>query len=222
LTTELGEATVKSPAPRARSAWPSWGQFAAAVGFGLLLGTVARLGDQTGKDLAWVFNLGGPWFIIAFIYGARVRRVLAGAIGAALLMAVAVATYYLLAPSFDVPREAAAAVPLTVIWTFVGGVGGAAMGAGGALWQAATGARRAVGVALLAGVLAGEGLVQYLRLGRGGDFVFGIELALGLMLPFALLSDGREREWSLAVTAAMTVFAFFAVFVIRLFTKSLV
>lgn len=93
-------------------------------------------------------------------------------------------------------------------WIPIAIVGGAAFGAAG---FGSRSRRRAfvriASVALMSGMLAGEGSLWLLRRGNAGDLVFAAELALGAMLPWLLLRDRGEqvRAWWLAVAIGFAV-----------------
>ena len=210
-------ATTRSDAA---SWFPGWRRLLIVAGLGVALGLASRLGDRLPSDAAWLFNMIGPWAAVAFFVGARGRSSRAGAVlGAAVLLA-AVATYYAVTPvlvELRIARESLLAAP---VWALGGLIGGALYGAAGTWWRRGV-SLRPVGVALLGGLLAAEALVSFYRGGRSGDFLFGVELALGLALPWLLLDERRERGPAFGMVLVLSVGAFVAVSLIRTFTNSL-
>jgi hypothetical protein len=99
-------------------------------------------------------------------------------------------------------------------WIPIAIVGGAVFGAAGLGSRSKASALvRVVSIALISGTLAGEGLLWLVRRGNAGDFVFALEMIVGLMLPWLLLRDRTEqlRAWWGAVAIGVAVLAFEAV-----------
>jgi sulfite exporter TauE/SafE len=99
------------------------------------------------------------------------------------------------------------AIPIAII-------GGAVFGAAGLGSRSKASALvRVVSIAVMSGMLAGEGLLWLVRRGNAGDFVFALEMIVGLMLPWLLLRDRSEqvRAWWGAVAIGVAVLAFEAV-----------
>lgn len=213
----MGVMRVASTVSKPRSSeWLDGRGAAAAVLGGVALGVVSRYGDRLDSQFAWVLNIGGPWLVLAFVAGVIARRPRAGAEAGAALQTIAVGVYYVLAPTFHAAHEVDAVVRLTILWGLVGAVGGAALGWAGATWRTHSGSVRAVAVALLAGVLLGEGVLLFARPGRAGAKIFFLEIAVGALLPFIMLRDRTERFRCLLYTGGLALVAVASVVLIRL------
>jgi hypothetical protein len=170
----------------------------------------------------WVFNIGGPWLLLAFWLGTRARRVRDAVVAGGLALGIAVLTYYAFTPLYDPPAEIEQVPRLAGIWTAIAAVAGGGFGAAGGVWRLKAGRVRAAAVAVIGAAMAGEALVQYVRRGRSGEFLDGMEFAIGVLLPLLLLADVEERRTAYLVLLALTVLAYVATLVVRLTTGALV
>ena len=191
-----------------------------AVVVGLVIGAASRLGDRLPSDAAWFFNVIGPWALVSFWIGSRARGWRSGAVLGALVLLVGVAAYYGLTPLTLSRGRARSSLAAGPVWAVGALLGGALYGVAGSWWRRRT-PLGPVAVALLGGLLAAEGLLSFYRGGRSGDFLFGVESALGLVLPWMLLDERRERRFAFVLTLLLAVGAFGAVSLIRAVTNSL-
>jgi hypothetical protein len=196
------------------------GGFGASIGGGAALGAAAWLSDQLGDPLGLLLpaNAIGVWLAVAFVLGGSARTIPTGALRGLIGLLSAVAAYYLLFGFLGEGFRAIGASHAATIWGQVALVAGPLMGGAGAIWRHGTGWPRAIGVALLAAALIGEGIVfgssRFTRpdglAGDPGAWLYLAEAVIGLALPFALLR-GRERLWGYLATAALAVVAGLAI-----------
>ena len=172
---------------------------------GVLVGTVGWASDQGPRVVQWSSAIAAAWLVGAFVAGAlaggRVRAVLAGA-GT---IVVGVGTYYVLFHFVSGSLGLRYSVVVGVAWATVGVGIGAVLGWAGDAWRRRG---RALGVALLAGALAGESM---LLLGewehnRTARIVLAGELALGAVLPYLLARPKLARTITLTCAVAVAVF----------------
>ena len=185
----------------------------------MVLGVGCRIGDRLPQDVAWVFNLGAPWLAIAFGLGAGAKTLVEGGARGALAMAAAVVAYYVFASFFEKKTALLYPTALGALWLPVAVGGGAVFGTAGVAWRTRGPAVRVVSVALLAGVLIGEAGLMLLRPGHTGDFMFGAEWALGLVLPFVMLRKWREQAAAFVLAVGVSGLAFVVEQGLRLATR---
>jgi hypothetical protein len=182
---------------------------------------VSRLGDRLGGGFAWAFNIGGPWLAVAFVLGRYGRSFRDAAFRGALVLVTAVISYYAfvrfvehlpghLYRNYRSPSRLMTLVTGGPAWIPIAIIGGALLGVSG-LGSRSSGRAvvRVVSVALMSGVLAGEGLLWLVRRGNAGDFVFALEMVVGVTLPWLLLRERSEqlRAWWIAVAIGLGVLA---------------
>ena len=167
------------------------------VAAGVLVGVVGWASDDGPRVVDWAGAVAAGWLIGAFAAGALAGGGVRAALAGAGTLVVGVATYYAL---FHPMRPALLVVILG--WAAFGAVVGAVFGWAGGAWR--TRRAQAVGVALLAGALAGEAI---LLLGQWehptARAVLIGELVLGAALPFLLAR--RQLARALPLTAAVAV-----------------
>jgi hypothetical protein len=194
--------------------------FGTSVVGGAALGGAAWFSDQ----LAWPFSLIipanaiGVWLAVAFVLGGSARTIATGALRGLVGLLTAVAVYYLLIAAFGQGVRAIGASHAATVWGLVALIAGPILGGSGAVWRHGTGWPRALGVAVLAAALVGEGVVfggprllHVDQLGADpGAFLFLAEIVIGLALPYALLRPGERLRGYLA-TAGLAVVAALAI-----------
>jgi Family of unknown function (DUF6518) len=167
------------------------------VAAGVLVGTVGWASDEGPRVVDWAGAIAAGWLIGAFVVGAVAGGGLRAALAGAGTLVVGVSTYYAL---FHPMRPALLVV--IVGWAAFGAVVGAVFGWAGDAWRRRR--AQAVGVALLAGALAGEAI---LLLGQWEEpaarAVLIGELAAGAALPFLLAR--RQLVKAVPLTAAVAV-----------------
>ncbi|MFI6068140.1 DUF6518 family protein [Micromonospora sp. NPDC051227] len=156
---------------------------------------VAELGNSTAT-----------WAVAAFFFGYWVRsgRVRA-ALGAAVLLVVAVPSYYLAAALLQGDDLAVLWAPTSLVWMVFGVLAGVVFGTAGT-WARGAGWRQVVGVALPAAVFFEEaarfaGKATDPGYSSGAWWNVAIDLALGLLIVGLMAGSHRRR----ALTAATAV-----------------
>ncbi|WP_405433111.1 DUF6518 family protein [Micromonospora sp. NBC_00617] len=151
-------------------------------------------------------NSTATWAVAAFFFGywARSGR-LRSALGAAVLLVVAVPSYYLAAALLQGDDLAVLWAPSSLVWMFFGVLAGVVFGTGGT-WARGEGWRQVVGVALPAAVFFEEaarfaGKATNPDYGAGVWWNVAIDLVLGLLI--VVLTGGSPRRRALAVTVAV-------------------
>ncbi|RAN94735.1 hypothetical protein GAR05_04825 [Micromonospora saelicesensis] len=151
-------------------------------------------------------NSTATWAVAAFFFGYWARSGwLRSALGAAVLLVVAVPSYYLAAALLQGDDLAVLWAPSSLVWMFFGVLAGVVFGTGGT-WARGEGWRQVVGVALPAAVFFEEaarfaGKATDPTYGAGAWWNAGIDLALGLLI--VVLTGGSHRRRALAVAVAV-------------------
>jgi Family of unknown function (DUF6518) len=156
---------------------------AAALALGVGGRVLVRVGWELprGEDLATAGStakaLGAPWLAAAWglgaLAGSRVRGALAGA--AALVLGTL--CWYFVSLAIHGAPAVGYVVPVSIGWSLVAGMAGAAFGLAGALWRDGDPVARAASIALLAGALAGEAVLLLGKwTGQAASLVLGVEL----------------------------------------------
>lgn len=187
-------------------------QIAAAVVVGVLFGCAVRAGDWLTSTDDWFFEIGAPWLAVAWVLGATTSSVSRGAVMGALALVCAVVSYYTMlqiieyqdvtylrsyqldALRRDLSRD------ITGVWIVVAVAGGSTFGAVGAAWRTAPRLLRIMCVALLGGVLLGEGLAVVVFRGWQAIEVLVAGAAVALLLPWLLVAGTRNRVLTLLAT----------------------
>lgn len=196
------------------------GGLGTSIAGGAALGAGAWLADQ----VAWPFNLlipanaVGAWLGVAFVLGASARTIPTGALRGLIGLLSAVASYYLLIAFLGSGIRVQGAGHAATVWGAVALLAGPTMGLAGAVWRRTTGWSRSLAVAFLAAPLIGEGtrfgfprLVYLDQLATDpGALLLGMEIVLGVVLPFILLRRG-ERLRGYAATISLGVVAAIAI-----------
>ena len=143
--------------------------------------------------------LGAPWLAAAWGVGALSGTRARGAAAGALALALGTAGWYLLSVAAN--GHPAAYVSIAAAWIAVSLVAGALFGLAGAAWREGGPVARAIGVAALAGPLAGEAvLLAGEWSGRAAQAVLTAEVAAAFVLLFA-----ARRRAPLLLTLALFV-----------------
>ncbi|MDP9815492.1 hypothetical protein J3R04_001462 [Spirilliplanes yamanashiensis] len=160
-------------------------------------------------------NSSAVWAVAAFSFGYWVRSGwVRAAVGAAVLLVVAVPSYYLAATVIqgdDVTQLWAAP---SVLWMAFAVVAGVVFGVAG-VWARAAGWWRTVGIALPAAVLFAEAALQARRIGDpsyGTDPVWSVVIrgGLGILVVAVVARTNRQRVASLAVAVPLALLGFAA------------
>jgi hypothetical protein len=196
------------------------GGFGASILGGSLLGAAAWFSDQLGYPLGLLIpaNAIGVWLAVAFVLGGSARTLPTGALRGLLGLMTAVVVYYVLIAVSGEGVRAIGASHAATVWGAVALIAGPLMGGAGAVWRHGVGWPRAIGVAVLAAALVGEGVVfggpRLVRVDQlihdPGAFLYLAEIAIGLALPFVLLRSG-ERLRGYVATAVLAVVAALAI-----------
>ncbi|MEU5910197.1 DUF6518 family protein [Micromonospora sp. NPDC047527] len=156
---------------------------------------VAELGNSTAT-----------WAVAAFFFGWWVRSGwVRAALGATVLLVVAVPSYYLAAALLQGDDLAVLWSPTSLVWMVFGVLAGVVFGTAGT-WARGTGWRQVVGVALPAAVFFEEaarfaGKANDPNYSSGAWWNVAIDLALGLLI--VLLTGRSHRQRALAVAVAV-------------------
>jgi hypothetical protein len=143
--------------------------------------------------------LGAPWLAAAWGVGALSGTRARGALAGALALALGTLGWYLLSVAAN--GHPAAYLSIAAAWSAVSLVAGALFGLAGAAWREGRPVARAIGVAALAGPLAGEAvLLAGEWSGRAAEAVLTAEVAAAFVLLFA-----ARRRAPLLLTLALFV-----------------
>ena len=194
--------------------------FGTSIVGGAALGVAAWVSDQLGYPLGLLIpaNAIGAWLAVAFVLGGSARTLPTGALRGLIGLLSAVVAYYLLNAAFGQGYRALGASHAATVWGAVAVIAGPILGGAGAVWRHGAGWPRALGVAVLAAALIGEGIVfggpRLVHVDQlvhdPGAFLFLGEIVIGALLPFALLRPGERIRGYLA-TAALAVAAVLAI-----------
>ncbi|MEH0822597.1 MULTISPECIES: DUF6518 family protein [unclassified Micromonospora] len=191
----------------------------AAVLGGLLLGSLDFVWIKfVPFPLAELGNSTATWAVAAFLFGWWVRSGwLRAALGAAVLLVLAVPSYYLAATLIQGDDLAVLWAPTSLFWMVLGVLAGVVFGVGG-VWARGEGWRPVVGLALPAAALFEEA-ARFARLIGDPNYPAGvawnvaIDVALALLVVLLFGRSHRQRALTLAVALplAAAVFVGFAV-----------
>ncbi|WP_230688933.1 DUF6518 family protein [Micromonospora sp. WMMC415] len=187
-----------------------------AVAGGFLLGFLDFLWIKfVPYPLAELGNSTATWAVAAFAFGCWVRSGwLRAALGAAVLLVVAVPSYYLAATLVQGDELAVVWAPSSLLWMVFGVLAGVVFGIGGT-WARGTGWRQIVGTALPAAVFFEEA-TRYARNANDPNYPPGllwnvvIDVALGLLVVALIGSGSRQRMLALAVALPLALLIFIA------------
>ena len=170
---------------------------------GVLVGTVGWGSDQGPRVVQWSSAISAVWLVGAFAAGAFAGGRARAAVAGAGTIVVGVATYYVLFHFASDTLGLRYSVVVGVAWATLGVGIGAVLGWAGDAWRRRG---RALGVALLAGAMAGEAI---LLLGewhnRAARAVLMAELVAGAALPYLLARPKLARTISLTCAVAVAV-----------------
>jgi Family of unknown function (DUF6518) len=184
-----------------RRGLPAVPGLAVAVAVGLLVGALTAyaqgwLGDSTNS----LANSAGPWSVAAFLV-ARSNRWLVTSIVAAMLTLASCELGYAIAT--DV-RGGSNSTSTVVFWLIAAMLAGPPLGIAGA-WSTRRGMRRGIGVAVIGGVLIGEGVYGWTTVADTTDWRYwAVEAAIGAaVVVVAVQRCERLRHALVAVAMAM-------------------
>jgi hypothetical protein len=173
---------------------------------GLAVGTVGWLADHGPVLVQWTSAIAAGWLIGAFAVGALAGTAPRAAAAGAFTIVVGVATYYVLFHFVTGSVGLRYGVVVGMAWSTIGVAIGAVLGWAGDAWRRRR--AQALGVALLAGALAGEAI---LLMGewhnRAARAVLACELVLGAALPYLLARPKLARTVALTCAVAVSVVA---------------
>jgi Family of unknown function (DUF6518) len=169
--------------------------FGTGIALGIALGSLAWLSDQLEYPYSALIpaNAIGAWLGLGFILGASAKTIPTGALRGLVGLLSAVGAYYLLISVSEAGFRLIGAPHAATTWGAVGLIAGPIFGAAGGAWRHWTGTGRALAVAVLAASLVAEGVAfGELRLGDIGGILLLVEVAIGLVVPYALLRPGER------------------------------
>jgi hypothetical protein len=171
---------------------------------GVLVGVVGWAADEGPLLVRWTSAIAAGWLIGAFVVGALAGGGARAALAGAGTIVVGVATYYVLFHFVSGTLGLRYSVFVGFGWSVVGIGIGAVLGWAGDAWRRRH--ARAIGVALLAGALAGEAMLLLAEWeNRAARIVLVCELVLGAALPFLLARDRLARAVPLTAAVAVAV-----------------
>jgi hypothetical protein len=190
----------RAPAARPRVLRSAGVSVVVAVVVGLAIGALTAYAQGwLGDGTASLANSAGPWSVAAFVVARTGRGVVAAAV-AAMVTLVSCEVGYAIATEIRGGSNAASTV---VFWLAAALLAGPPLGVA-ARWSTRTGARRAVGFAVLGGVLIGEGWYGWTSVADTTDWRYwAAELCVGVaIVAGAALASRRLVPASAAVAAA--------------------
>jgi hypothetical protein len=165
--------------------------------------------------LAELGNSTATWAVAAFAFGYWVRSgQVRSAVGAAVLLVVAVPSYYLAAALIQGDDLAVVWAPSSLLWMVFGVLAGTVFGIGGT-WARETRWRHVVGTALPAAVLLEEA-ARYARNVTDPNYSAGlawnvaIDVALAVLIVVLIGRSNRQRALASAVAAPLAAIIFLA------------
>jgi hypothetical protein len=171
---------------------------------GILVGSIGWASDHGPVLVRWSSAIAAGWLLGAFVAGALAGSAVRAALAGAGTIVVGVGTYYVLFHFVSGSLGLRYSVVVGVAWAALGVGIGAVIGWAGDAWRRRY--AQSVGVALLAGALAGEAM---LLLGewhnRAARIVLACELVLGAGLPFLLARPRLFRTVALTAAVAFAV-----------------
>jgi hypothetical protein len=184
-----------------------------AVVAGVLLGPIDLWG-QVNAPYPWahLFNSPSVWAAAAFVYGRWVRDLPAAPVGAVIVLAVGVETYYLADVLVRNANSANLTSTTAMVWLGAGLVAGLVFGLAGSWAAERSGWRAVLGRAALPAVFGAEAVRSVVRIttepadGRPEDLgQFALLLAVLGISALVLLVRGADRRTVVQVVAATTV-----------------
>ncbi len=190
-----------------------------AVALGALLGLAAWSADQLAYPWSVLIpaNTVAVWVAVAFAAGALGVSIVGGAIRGLTALLAAVVVYEALTGTLGYGVSSGGAVHASLVWGATATVIGPVFGSAGATWRGSRGRARAIAVAVLGAAFIAEGLVFGAPrlvvvdelVHDPGAIVLGLEMAIGLAIPWLLLRPGERRTGyvALAVLGAIAALA---------------
>jgi hypothetical protein len=176
------------------------------IAAGVAVGSVGWIADHGPVLVQWTSAIAAGWLIGAFAVGALAGTAARAAAAGASTIVVGVGTYYVLFHFVTGSVGLKYGVVVGVAWSTIGVAIGAVLGWAGDAWRRRR--AQALGVALLAGALAGEAI---LLMGewhnRAARAVLACELVLGAALPYLLARPKLARTVALTCAVAVAVIA---------------
>jgi hypothetical protein len=186
------DAVASVARPRRHRPWPTATLLAVVVG--VAVGALTFVGQRFLPG-QWntLVNSGAIWLVPVFVVGSRTRSLpWAAAAGVATLLAT-LAGYYVLYTLAGTPKS----LFYVALWVGVALIAGPLFGVAGCAWRSDRRRRRVVGLAMLGGVLAAEGLYLVIVLGYLWS---GWSLVVAGVVAVVVLSSRGDRLLTLAVS----------------------
>ncbi len=162
-------------------------------------------GHATGA----LVNSAGPWSLVAFVVARLQGHRVAWAVASAVVVLIMVEVGYVLANDL---RGYSSASSTIRFWLMAGVLAGPPLGVA-ASWSTQRGRWRALGWAVIGGVLLGEGAYGWARIADSTDWRYwAVEVVIGAAVVAGSAVDPRRRRvaWAavaLGVATALVVFA---------------
>lgn len=198
-------------APTARRGLP--GAVGAAVLVGLLVGAFTAYGQGwLGDSFGSLVNSAGPWSVAAFLVARGARTPWAGALAAAITLALCEVGYVVANNIRDVPSSSST----VAFWVTAAVLAGPPLGVAAVWSRLGRPVRAAAGYGVVAGVLVGEGAYGLARLTdttSSGYWVAEIVVGMAGVIALVVVPSVRGRDWralgaglAVATASATTVF----------------
>ncbi len=177
---------------------------AVAIAVGLAVGALTAYGQAWLSDTTTsLANSAGPWSVAAFLVARRSRRVPI-AVAAAVLTLASCEVGYALATDI---RGGTNSTSTIVFWLMAAVLAGPPLGIAGA-WSSTEGWRRGVGIAVIGGVLVGEGVYGWTTVADTTDWRYwAVETVVGLVVVAIAAVRSRRPRHGLTTMATATLTA---------------
>jgi hypothetical protein len=171
-----------------------------AVAVGLAVGVLTAVAQRwIGDSLRSLANSAGPWSLAAFVVARRLRSIAAGAMVAAVTLAMCEIGYVIANNVRGVPNSKST----VLFWLVAAVLAGPPLGVAAVWSRALEPVKRGAGLGVPSGVLIGEGLYGLARLtGSTSGAYWSVEVGLGV-IALAVVNE-RARSWRTGVTSTAT------------------
>jgi hypothetical protein len=168
-----------------------------AVAAGLAVGVLTAVAQRwIGDSLRSLANSAGPWSLAAFVVARRLRSGAAGAMAAAVTLAMCEIGYVIANNVRGVPNSKST----VAFWLLAAAFAGPPLGIAAVWSRGFDPFRRGAGFGVPSGVLVGEGLYGLARLtGSTSAAYWSVEVGLGVVA-LAVVNE-RARSWRIAVSS---------------------
>lgn len=186
-------------------------RLALAAGAGLIVGMLTAYGQGwLGHSTGSLVNSAGPWSLAAFAMARLQRRRVAWVIASAVAVLVMSEVGYVVAAEI---RGDASSTSTIRFWLTAAVLAGPPLGVA-ASWSTRRNPWRAMGIAVVGGVLIGEAAYGWIEISDTTEWRYwAVELAVGLIVVTAAVIEARRplHSWIAAMSGAATAAVVFGV-----------